>query len=255
LVSADWVAERLGSPGYVFIDTRPAMRYLMGHLKGAVSVPQRKMRDMDNEGRLLPAEALSGVFSAAGLGDGDRPVLYDGYDGLNAALAAWALEYLGRDDAHVMDLAFEGWKAQGREVLYRPVTPETRHFAPRVNAGVRATLADVSGGEGLKLIDARSAEEYRGEAGGDRPGHIPGAVHVAWDSLAGDDGSLTCSPERAQEVLDAANVGPNDRIVTYCQTGTRAAVVYSSLKRLGYDVRLYDASYAEWHRSGLPVEK
>ena len=225
----------------------------MGHLKGAVSVPQRKMRD--EEGRLLPPEALSGVFGAAGLGDGDAPVLYDGYDGRNAALAAWVLEYLGREDVHIMDLAFDQWKAQGREVLYRPVTPEARRFTPRVDAGVRATLADVSGDSGLKLVDARSDEEYRGETDGQRPGHIPGAVHVAWDGLVGRDGRLACPPERAREVFDAANVDANDPIVTYCQTGARAAVTYLALKRLGYDVRLYDASYAEWELSGLPVEK
>ena len=38
-VSADWVSERIGRPGYLIIDPRSAMRYLMGHLRGAVNVP------------------------------------------------------------------------------------------------------------------------------------------------------------------------------------------------------------------------
>ena len=38
-VSADWVSDHIGRPGYLIIDPRSAMRYLMGHLRGAVSVP------------------------------------------------------------------------------------------------------------------------------------------------------------------------------------------------------------------------
>ena len=38
-VSADWVEEHINRPGYLIIDPRSAMRYLMGHLRGAVSVP------------------------------------------------------------------------------------------------------------------------------------------------------------------------------------------------------------------------
>ncbi len=257
LVSADWVAGQLGMPGRLVIDTRPAMRHLMGHLKSAVNVPPRKLRDA--RGRLLPPEDLANLFGAAGLGDGDSPVLYDGYDGRDAAMAAWVLEYLGRDDVRIMDVVYDEWKAQGREVFYRPAAPKAAQFTMRVNPAIRATLADIpyeSGESAITLVDSRSREEYRGEMGGDEnPGHIPGAVNVAWQELVGRNGWLTCSPETTREVFDAANIGPNDRIITYCQVGARAAVSYLALKRLGYDVRLYDASKAEWEQSGLPVEK
>jgi 3-mercaptopyruvate sulfurtransferase SseA len=32
----------------------------------------------------------------------------------------------------------------------------------------------------------------------------------------------------------------------------RAALGYLALQQAGYDIRLYDRSYAEWARSGLP---
>ena len=35
----------------------------------------------------------------------------------------------------------------------------------------------------------------------------------------------------------------------------RAAVAYHAIRRLGYDVRLYDGSCAGWERSGQRVEK
>ena len=253
-VPSDWVAERLDSAEFLVIDTRSAMRYLMGHLKSAVSIPQRKM--MDSRARLLPLEDLASLFGAAGLGDEVTPVLYDGYDGRNVAMVAWALEYLGRDDAYIMAVTYDDWKSQGHEVFYRPVSPEARKFTARVNPAVRASLADISGEPDLKLVDSRSREEYRGESDADeKPGHIPGAVNIVWQELVGQDGHLICSEEKARQVFDAAGINQNDSIVAYCKVGARAAVGYCAFKRLGYNVRLYDGSYAEWEQSGLPVEK
>ena len=254
LVTAQWVEDRLGTAGFVILDTRSAMRYLQGHLKGAVNLPLRKMRDQD--GRVLPADRLAVLFASAGVGDGETPILYDAPDGRNAAMIAWALEYLGRDDVHLMDGFFDGWKAQGKEVFYRPVQAESRQFTPQVNPNLRATLADISGTADLNLVDTRSREEYSGEADTDEnPGHIPGAVNIVWQELLGQDGQLLGSGEKAGQVLGEAGITKNDRIVTYCKVGARAALAYLAFKRLGYDVSLYDASYAEWEQSGLPVEK
>jgi thiosulfate/3-mercaptopyruvate sulfurtransferase len=253
-VTADWVAARLEEPQFLVIDTRSAMRYLMGHLKSVVSLPQAKI--LDSQLRLLPLDQLGALFGSVGLGDRETPVLCDGYDGRNAAMVAWAMEYLGRDDVHVMDVVFDQWKGQGREVFYRPVPTEVRNFTPRVNPSVRASLAEVSGASDLRLVDTRSREEYRGETETDeRPGHIPGAVNIVWQKLVGQDGQLTCSDEITRQVLTEAGIGENEPIVAYCQVGARAAVAYQAFRRLGYDVRLYDGSYAEWERSGQPVEQ
>jgi len=252
-VPADWVAERIGNPEFLVIDTRYSMRHLMGHLKSAVNVPPPKLRD--SQGQLLSAEDFSQLFGAAGLGDGITPVLYDGYDGRNSAMVAWVLEYLGRDDVHIMDIVYDEWKSQGREVLYRPVPKNPRQFTPRINPAVRAKLDDVSQAMGVKLVDTRSPEEYNGQGETDeKPGHIPGAVNIVWQELVGEDGQLVCSDEKAGRIFEAANISPSDPVITYCKVGARAAIEYLAFKRLGYDVRLFDGSYAEWEKSGQPVE-
>ena len=253
-VPIEWVAERLGTAGLVVIDTRSAMRYLQGHLKDAVNLPLRKM--LDPQGSLLPSGELGALFGSIGLGDGVKPVIYDGYDGRNAAMIAWTLEYLGRSDVHIMDVVFEKWREQGREIFYRPVPAQSRQFTANVNPAVRASLVDISDAPDLILVDTRSREEYNGETDTDeKPGHIPGAVNIVWQELLGDDGRLLCSQEKARQALDAAKISRNDRIVAYCKVGARAAVGYLAFKQLGYDVRLYDASYAEWEQSGQPIEK
>ncbi len=228
------------------------MRYLMGHLRGVVNVPVDRLRGPD--GRLAPPARLAAAFGEAGLGDGVVPVLYDHQDGRNAAMAAWALEYLGRDDVHVMDILYDAWKEQGREVFYRPVEVEARTFTPRINPAVRALFGDVADAGETKLLDTRSAEEFDGEVEIDhRPGHIPGAVHLSHSEVAGQDGRLLIDSDLLERRLAAVGITPADEVVTYCRSGVRASLTYLAMKQAGYDVRLYDGSYAEWMDSGAPV--
>lgn len=252
-VSADWVSEHIGRPGYLVIDPRSAMRYLMGHLRGAVNVPFKKLQGPD--GRIGQPDQLAAAFGEAGLGDDVIPVLYDHQDGRNVAMAAWILEYLGRDDVHVMDLLFEAWKEEGREVLYRPVPTEPRTFTPRLNPSVRAAIDDLAAQSGSKLLDTRTPEEYLGQTEIDhRPGRIPGAVNLPHTEMAGAGGRLLIEPEVLNRRLAETGITPGDAVVAYCRSGVRASLAYLSMRQAGYDVRLYEGSYAEWMDSGNPVE-
>jgi thiosulfate/3-mercaptopyruvate sulfurtransferase len=226
----------------------------MGHLKGAVSVPFKKLQNA--QGRLKSPDELASAFGAAGLGDGVVPVLYDGQDGRNAAMAAWILEYLGRDDIHIMDLLYDSWKAEGREVLYRPVATEAKPFTPKVNSQVRASIDEVVSLSAGKLLDTRSLEEFQGEVEtDDRPGHIPGAAHLPWSALAGQEGRLLIEDDRLRQALASVEIQPGDSVVAYCRSGARAALAYLAMKQAGYNVRLFDGSYGEWMDTGQPVEK
>ena len=252
-VSADWVSEHIDRPGFLIIDPRSAMRYLMGHLRGAVNVPFKKLQGTD--GRIGQPDQLVAAFGEAGLGDGVIPVLYDHQDGRNAAMAAWVLEYLGRNDVHVMDLLFEAWKEEGREVLYRPVPTEPRAFAPRLNHSVRVTMNDLATHSGSKLLDTRTSEEYLGQTEMDhRPGHIPGAVNLPHSEMAGAGGRMLIESDLLHRRLAAVSITPGDAVVAYCRSGIRASLAYLSMQQAGYDVRLYDGSYAEWMDSDHSVE-
>ena len=253
LVATSWVEGRLDSPDVLVLDPRRPMKHLQGHLKGAVNLPLSRI--LSSDGHLRPAEELAGELGSLGLDEGTTPIIYDSYDGQSGAFLAWVLEFLGRTDVCLMEVFFEGWLVEKREVFYRPVTPIVATFTPRVSPGVRATLEDIQDQGGVKLLDVRSEDEYRGEAEiDDRPGHIPGATNLVWRELLGKDNRLLDFDESLTQRLRDLGIDRDDEVITYCRTGPRAAVAYLALQQLGYKVRLYDGSYAQWSAANMPVE-
>ncbi|HSF33191.1 MAG TPA: rhodanese-like domain-containing protein [Candidatus Tectomicrobia bacterium] len=253
LVTAQWVEEHLQDPNLRLLDPRRPMRYLQGHLKNAVNLPIYKA--FDAEGMLLPDEQLQRWLGAAGLDNQTRPLIYDSYDGQNGAMLAWLLEYLGCTDVRMLKIFYERWVAEGHEVFYKPVAPISKTFSAPVKPQLRVEIDELRRESALKLIDFRSREEYTGQLDRDgKPGHIPGAVNIVWRDLVGRQQEVLASPETIQQLVNAAGIQPGDRIVAYCRLGMRAALGYLALQQAGYDIRLYDRSYAEWARRGLPVE-
>lgn len=91
----------------------------------------------------------------------------------------------------------------------------------------------------VTLLDVRTPEEFRGEAGypcDPRQGHIPGAVNVPLDDLMAD----------AQVALDGIDV--SRPIVAYCHSGQRSEVAAALLRATGLDAVNYEGSWHEWSR-------
>jgi thiosulfate/3-mercaptopyruvate sulfurtransferase len=253
LVGTAWVSDSLRQRGFVLIDPRRPMKYLSGHLPGAINLPIYKAFGTD--GALLPSDRLAGWLGDAGIGEGAAPIIYDSPEGQNAAMAAWILEFLGRDDIHLMDAFFEQWRSEGREVLYRPLDRKATSFTWHERPELRATLAEVREARDVQVVDFRAVEEFTGERDMDNhPGHIPGAVNLVWRELANAPARLLRSPEELDERIEGAGIIRDRPIIAYCRSGPRAALGYLALKQLGYDVRLFDGSWMEWARAKLPAE-
>ncbi|WP_374576964.1 3-mercaptopyruvate sulfurtransferase [Phenylobacterium sp.] len=267
VVSTAWLAERLRSPDVRVVDGSWHMpaeardgreEYLQAHIPGAVFFDIDIIADPDTDlPHMLPTpEAFAHAAGELGLSRDADIVVYDTHGVRSAARVWWTLRAMGYERAHVLDGGLRKWMAEGRPIEGGEVFPrrvEVRPaFAPelvRDAAEVREILQTGS----ARMVDARSAARFSGEApeprAGLRSGHMPGAANLPWEQVIAEDGTLRPAGD-LREVFKAAGVDLRAPIVTTCGSGVTASVLALALARLGVTAAVYDGSWTEW--GGLP---
>lgn len=264
-VSAEWLAEHRAEPGLRIVDVRPAVHdYLAGHVPGAIHLPAANLRASAGglPARLLPAKLLASILSRAGIGDGQRVVLYaDGDQVVDATLVAWALERLGHRDTAIVDGGFKAFARGAAPTQDLAAVPPAKLRATKAQPAAIALkeLLPLVGQPGIVLLDVRNEAAYLGESKTwVRNGHIPGAVNLDWRLLTrSDDRHRLLPADEIRALLEKRGVTPDADVVIYCGTGREATLPYLVLTRmLGFPcVRLYEGSWTEWSaQKELPVE-
>jgi thiosulfate/3-mercaptopyruvate sulfurtransferase len=270
LVSTDWLAKHINDRDVFVIHVAADRKhYDNGHLPGARFLSSKEILTTRNGvANELPAMAdLRKAFEQLGVGDTGRIVIYGESSGLLAARLYFTLDYLGHSDrSALLDGGIEKWKAEKRIVETQPVKTDPANFTPRprpqIIAGLEA-MRDLSRvaakapsleEAGVAIVDARSEEQYIGNQT-QRSGHIPGAASVYWlNHLVSKENPAMKPSSELGKLYEAAGLKPSQKVVTYCNTGMQASHSYFTLKYLGYDVTMYDASFSEWSKAeGAPV--
>jgi thiosulfate/3-mercaptopyruvate sulfurtransferase len=262
IVSTDWLAKNLTNKKvFVLHVVRDQKAFESGHIPGARFLNLGELlatrEGIANE--LPPVEQLQKLFETIGIGDEGKIVLYGDNNGLSAARAFFTLDYLGHGDrAALLDGGLEKWKAENRKLETQTTPQTTAKFTPRPSPGVLVKLAamrDLSwvaanvADSNIGILDARPEEQFVGTAN-TRTGHIPGSANVFWMKHLNSASDLTMKPaSELQKMFAEAGLKPGQKVVTYCNTGMQASHAYFTLKYLGYDVSMYDASFSEWSKT------
>src|SRR6266852_682287 len=173
LVDSAWLDQNLTNDEVRIVDSRTPVKYLSGHIPGAVNLTLWSVLDKDTL-RLHPETRISESLGEAGVAATGKVVVCDDFDGQNAAFLAWALEYLGHKSTAILSDYVESWASSARELLYRPVKAERKSFDSKPNSEVRIGASGIIENAGVKVIDFRSSDEFQCKiATESRTGHLP----------------------------------------------------------------------------------
>jgi thiosulfate/3-mercaptopyruvate sulfurtransferase len=241
--------------GFDLVDTAAGARaHAQGHLPGAFHADLERDLSSAKTGRNgrhpLPArERFAQTAARWGVRPGVAVVCYDDQGGAYAARAWWMLRWIGHADVAVLDGGKAAWMAAGG-VLEQAMPALQTQAAPYPlgSASMPTVRADqLLGPTSHTIIDARSAERFRGEVEPLDPvaGHIPGARNrFHKDNLAADGRFRPAAELRAafeQLQPDAA------RVVHQCGSGVTACHNLLAMEHAGLTgSALHPGSWSEW---------
>ena len=271
LVTTDWLAEHLGDPGLVVIESNEdVLLYRTGHIPGAHHVDWHMDLNDEVMRDYVSPEAFAAMCSKRGITRDATVVVYGDNFNWWAAYALWVFSLFGHPDVRLLDGGRAKWIAEGRELTTDEpaATPSDYPVVPRDDETIRAFKEDVLQHIGAgPLVDVRSPGEFSGELlhmpdypqeGVQRGGHVPTAQNVPWKRAANDDGSFRGADELRAIYEGELGMTPDQDVITYCRIGERSSHTWFVLTHLlGFDhVRNYDGSWVEWGNAvRVPIEK
>ena len=260
LVSTEWVAAHLDTPGVVIVESdEDVLLYETGHIPGAVKIDWHTDLNDPVERDYIDGAAFAELLGSKGIARDTTVVIYGDKNNWWAAYALWVFTLFGHDDVRLLDGGRAKWEAEGREYTTDRESAERVDYpvVERDDRGIRAFKEDVLAHFGKPLIDVRSPEEFSGarttapaypEEGTLRAGHIPSAQNVPWGKAAADDGTFRSLDELNALYRDGAGLADGDDVIAYCRIGERSSHTWFVLTHLlGFEgVRNYDGSWTEW---------
>ncbi len=237
--------------------------YQQAHVPGAISVAPGDIQlgTKPAPGLLPTQQQLSILFSRLGLTHDTHVVVYDDDGGPWAGRMIWVLDSIGHKNYSFLNGGIHAWLAEQRPIESQENTAAATHFeVESIDESVSITqtqlLSAIEEGS-VQIWDARSLKEYTGEkAVSARGGHLPGAVSYEFSLALDSDNHLKLRDLNViRQELAAIGINGEQSLVSHCQTHRRSGLTYVIAKALGWQMRAYDGSWAQWGNDpSMPIE-
>jgi len=267
LVTPAWLADHASDANLVLLHAGDQAAYDAGHIPGARFMTLQQITTTPAGTpplslEMSPPDILRTQLAALGISNNSHVVIYVPKDSIQTGTrVVFTMFYAGLDNVSLLDGGLPAWVKSGHE-LTKDVPPAKTGtigpIAPKpmvVDADfVQAHLK----APGFIVVDARDATFYDGtQIGGPTDhrvaGHIAGAHSLPFNQMVTPETTLK-SKEELQALFDKAGVKAGDTVVAYCHIGQQATTTLFAAKSLGHPILLYDGSFEDWARRGLPVE-
>ncbi len=217
-------------PDIRVIDVREKIKYLAGHIPGAVNIWRPDVVDKDHPipGMMAPQPQIEELTGRLGISHRNTLIIYS--DGPDGARLWWILAYYGFPihQMKLLDGGLDGWKAKGypTEMIPPQISPTQFRLPGKTKSTepLLCTLPEVRGAlkEPKKIVlDVRAQKEYLGEetlVGAVRPGRIPGVKWIEWREVLIKDGpnkGYWKSAEEIRKLFADLGVTPDKEIYIY----------------------------------------
>jgi thiosulfate/3-mercaptopyruvate sulfurtransferase len=236
---------------------RGARLYATSHLPGAhFAAVERDLSGAKNgtNGRHpLPEPGKFAAFLGAHGVTSESPIVaYDDAGGLYAARLWWMARWIGLENVFLLDGGFQKWAAEHRPLTSEVPAKRAATLHPKLNESWVWSADDVAshlGDANVALLDARTAERYRGETEPVDPfaGRIPGALNRFYKLNLGPDLTFRSRAEIRRELAELIGDRRPENVVHYCGSGVTACANLFAMEYAGLPgSKLYAGSWSEW---------
>ena len=231
----------------IIVDARSSEAYEEGHIPSAYNVDSSGLSPESStfEGMIAFHSEVDAAYLCLGRFEKVEVVVYG--DAMDACpcRALWLLHYSGQLAARLLMGGIERWRTEGHPVTSELPEIDATPFPVRSRRETLARLDEVEEAvekEKALIVDTRSAEEYAVEGG-----IIPGAIHLAPESLLTERQDMFTDAETLRPRLEASGITPDLVIIPYSNAAGRSSLVYVALKLLGYPrVKNFLGGWTEW---------
>ncbi len=228
--------------GALIFDARSPAKYQAGHIPKALNVPVTAWAKAIDDGK---ADAAFWKATLADLGvTGKTPVVVYSDDVKLTARGWWALKLAGVPDVRILNGGWDAYTAakltvSKDAVKAKPADPV--EWKPEARLAVMSDVVKLAEKKDAAcVVDARSATEVAG-------GKVPGAKALEWTDLLDDKTQKFKPAGELAKLFESQKIDLTKPCVTYCQGGSRAAVMAFALELMGAkDVRNYHKSWGEY---------